>query len=198
MTLPRVHAITERRVLTAPALQATVLALAQHGPALALHVRDRTATARELAAHAIAISAWLDGCGVQVFVNSRPDIARAIGARGVQLGQHDLAPTDARIVLGAGWIGVSLHSMHALAGVRDADYAMLGPVFPTATHPGAPALGTGPLPAAHIHVIAIGGITLERVPAVRQAGYHGVAAIRAIWDAPAPGDVVARMLEELA
>jgi len=196
--LPRVHAITDGRVLALPDLQARVLGLAHHGSTLALHVRDRDASGQAFTHHVTTIMRWLDGSGVLVLVNSRPDIARALGAGGVQLGVRDLTPADARKVLGPGWIGRSLHAPSELALAQGADFAILGPVFPTASHPGAPPLGAHSLPVCEIPVIAIGGVTLGRVRSVRRAGYHGVAAIRAIWDAPSPGVAVAAMLEEFA
>lgn len=196
--LPRVHAITDGRVLGLPDLQARVLGLAQQGGALALHVRDRDASASAFTERVATVMRWLDGSGVLVLVNGRPDIARALGAGGVQLGARDLTPADARTVLGPGWIGRSLHAHSELPLARGADFAIMGPVFPTASHPGAPALGAHSLPVCEIPVIAIGGITLERVRSARRAGYHGVAAIRAIWDAPSPGAAVAAMLEEFA
>lgn len=196
--LPRVHAITDGRVLALPDLQARVLDIARHGGALALHVRDREASASDFTARVTMVMHWLRGSGVLVLVNSRPDIARALEAGGVQLGARDLAPADARAVLGPGWIGRSLHGHHELAQAAGADFAVMGPLFPTASHPDAPALGAHPLPMCEIPVVAIGGITLGRVRTVRQAGYHGVAAIRAIWDTSSPGAAVAAMLEEAA
>lgn len=197
MTLPRVHAITDRQVFARADLSQRVRSLARHGAHLAVHVRDRTATARNLATHALQFAGWLEGSGVVLVVNARPDIARAVGAAGVQLGAHDLAPDDARIVFPGGLVGRSVHSVAEVAGARHqgADYAILGPVFPTATHPGATVLGPGQLPNMGIPVVAIGGITLERVRTVRSAGYYGVAAIRAIWDAADPGTAVAELLE---
>jgi thiamine-phosphate diphosphorylase len=194
--LPRIHAITDGRVLAMPDLRACVEDLARHGSALALHVRDRQASARDLSARALEVSGWLAGSGVALIVNARPDVARATSGAGVQLGASDLTTADARTVFPTGWIGRSTHSLRDVAIASDdgADFVLLGPVFETASHPGSTPLGLTPLPRTRIPVIAIGGITLERVPTVRAAGYYGVAAIRAIWDAPAPGDAVAAML----
>lgn len=196
MSLPRIHAITDGRVLALPDFRARVQDLGRHGPALALHVRDRQASARDLAAQAVEVSGWLAGTGVAIIVNARPDIARAISASGVQLGASDLTPADARTVFPTGWIGRSVHSVHevTIASGQGADFTLLGPVFETASHPGSAPLGLTPLPDTRMPVIAIGGITLERVPMAGAAGYYGVAAIRAIWDAAVPGDAVAAML----
>jgi thiazole tautomerase (transcriptional regulator TenI) len=125
-----------------------------------------------------------------VFVNARSDIAAAVGAHGVQLGSEDLTPADARRVM-RGWIGRSVHSVdEAAAAVQEgADYLMVGTVYESASHPDRPAGGVDLVRQTSrlgIPVIAIGGITPARAAEVREAGAYGVAAIRALWEAPDP------------
>src|SRR5205823_5731877 len=85
---------------------------------------------------------------------------------------------------------------------RGAAYLLVGPVFPTATRPSparaplGPGLVTG-IVGLGLPVIAIGGVTPERLPELRAAGVYGVAAIRALWDAADPRATARRMVQEL-
>jgi thiamine monophosphate synthase len=84
------------------------------------------------------------------------------------------------------WVGQSTHTaMSALAST--ADWAFLGPIWPTASHPDRPALGADALRGAGPRVVAIGGLTPVRAREAVQAGAIGIAAISALWDAPDPG-----------
>jgi thiamine-phosphate diphosphorylase len=126
-----------------------------------------------------------------VIINARPDLARAVGAQGVQLGSADLSVPDARRVLRVGWIGRSVHTTaEAREAIADgADYLLLGSIFETATHPGRAGLGLGVLTevvALGTPVIAIGGITSDRAAEVKGTGAWGVAAVRAFWHATDP------------
>jgi thiamine-phosphate diphosphorylase len=186
--LPRVHAVTDRTILSAPDFGIRAAAIAAAGSAVALHARDRGGTGARLAASTLRLVALARPPEAAVFVSGRPDIAAASGAHGVQLAAGDLAPADARRVLVHGWIGRSVHSLdEARAAVEEgADFLLLGSIYETASHFGRPALGAGPLrEAARLGrpVIAIGGITPERVPELKAAGAYGVAAIRALWQA---------------
>jgi 8-oxo-dGTP diphosphatase len=76
---------------------------------------------------------------------------------------------------------------------------LVGPVYATTTHPDHTPLGLARLArivGLGLPVIAIGGVTPERVAELRRAGVHGVAAIRALWDAPAARSAARRVLEE--
>ena len=189
--LPRLHAITDDAVLADADVGIRAAAIAAVGPAAALHVRARHSPAAFLARSATRFMALASPAEAAVIINARPDVARAVGAQGVQLGVGDLTTADARAVLGAGWIGRSVHSLgEARAAILDgADYLLVGAVFDTETHPGQRPLGLQTL--ADIAklgrpVIAIGGITAERTASVRDAGAWGVAAIRTLWHASDP------------
>ena len=198
--LPRVHAITDARILADPDFGIRAAAIAAAGSAVALHARAREETAAVLTASASRLLTLARPPEAAVFVNGRSDIAAAIGAQGVQLARQDLSPRDARRVLPRGWIGCSVHSNEeAEAAVEEgADFLMVGSVFETESHPGR---GPGGLElvrstAAHgVPVIAIGGITPTRAAEVREAGAYGVAAIRALWHAPDPAAATMAMLE---
>lgn len=198
--LPRLHAITDERTARRRDLDATATAIAAAAPGgVALHARGRTLSGREHCALAQHLGA---AAGAVLFVNDRLDIAVATGARGVQLGSAGLAPADARRIGPAWWIGRSVHSLAEGRAATDEqpDYLLVGPVFATPTHPGVHPLGLeglAPIVALGLPVIAIGGITVDRVGALRAAGVYGVAAIRALWDAPEPGAAARSFLHGL-
>jgi thiamine-phosphate diphosphorylase len=120
---------------------------------------------------------------VPVVISSRCDVALASGAGGVNLPESDISVADARLLLGRRLIGRSVHSLSAAQQAeRDgADFIIFGPVWESASHPGAPAAGPVALElvarAVRIPVLAIGGVTEERIAEVRGAGAAGYAAI---------------------
>lgn len=189
--LSRLHAVTDGRVLADPDLGRKAAAIAALGPAMALHLRDRGATMRHLAEIGRRFLALARPPEAAVLVNGRADLARALGAQGVQLAAGDLGVADARQVLGKGWIGRSVHSLdEARAAVEEgADFLLAGSIYATPSHPDRPAAGVGFLSACAAlgrPVVAIGGITAARAAECRDAGAWGVAAIRALWDADDP------------
>jgi len=200
--LARVHAVTDASVLALPDLGVRAAAIAAAGSAAALHARDRAAPVRILAAAAARFVALARPAEASVFVNARPDVAAAVGAQGIQLGASDLAPADARRLLAHGWIGRSVHGADEARAARDegADFLVVGPVYETTTHPGRPGAGAALVEACAdlgLPVIAIGGITAERVAEVRAAGAYGVAAIRGLWLGPDPARAALAYLQAL-
>ncbi len=192
--LPRLHAVSDTAVLAREDFPIRAAAIAAAGACVAIHARDRTASAAHLAAVTRRLLALARPPGAAVFVNGRPDIAVTLDAQGTQLGLTDLTPDEVRTAFAGawhGWIGVSVHSIEEATAARDAgaDYLLVGNVFETATHPGRSAAG---LPLIQettrlgLPVIAIGGITAQRAVAARDAGAYGVAAISALWDAADP------------
>lgn len=189
--LPRLHAVTDAAVLSREDFPIRAAAIAAAGASVAIHARDRTATAARLAAVTERLLALARPAEASVFVNARSDIAAALGTQGIHLGATDLCPRDVRAAFAAcwqGWIGASVHSVDEAVRARDegADYLMVGNIFETATHPGRSAAGPGLVEGVaklNLPVIAIGGITPERARAVRGAGGYGVAAISALWSA---------------
>jgi len=189
--LPRLHAVTDARVLADPDLGQKAASIAAVGPVVALHLRDRSASSAALAEFGRRFVALTRPPEASVIVNARPDLARALGAQGVQLGADDLPVSAARQVLGRGWIGRSVHSLEeAHQAISDgADYLLLGSIFPTPSHPDRAPLGVKVLEqcvALGSPVIAIGGITAGNAGDCHRAGAWGVAAIRALWDAADP------------
>jgi thiamine-phosphate pyrophosphorylase len=197
--LPRLHAITDERIARRPDLNSVARALAEGGGSdLAFHARGRELTGRE---H-YDLSFRLSVLPSQLFVNDRLDVALAVPTAGVQLGHGSLPVSAARALNPLWWIGKSVHDLAEAEAAKTAgaDYLVVGPVFATASHPGRSPLGLARLQeigaaAGEIPVIAIGGITVERVREVRSRGAYGVAAIRALWDDAEPAAAARRMRE---
>ena len=121
---------------------------------------------------------------VPVLISSRCDIAVAAGAAGVNLPGRDIGIELARGLIRHGLVGRSVHSLEAAkrAEIEGADFVIFGPVWPSASHPDAQPAGIGGLrEVAHglrIPVLAIGGVTADRIVECRDAGAAGYAAIR--------------------
>ena len=132
---------------------------------------------------------------VPFVVNDRPDVALAVGADGVHLGQLDLPVEWARRVAPAAFVGRSSHeAAHAERAVAEgADYFAVGPVWATPTKP-----GREPAGLSYVHDVAgrnialpwfaIGGITRDNVEQVLGAGATRIAMVRALLDAPDPAE----------
>jgi thiamine-phosphate pyrophosphorylase len=142
--------------------------------------------------------------GALFVVNDRIDLALAVDADGVHLGQGDLPPAVARRLLGPErLLGRSTHAIGQLRqAVQDGcDYVGVGPVNATPTKPGREPVGLDYVRQActesPIPCFAIGGITAEQVPAVRQAGASRVAVVRAISAVPDPAQASRRLLAAL-
>lgn len=198
--LPRLHAVTDARVLALEDLGMRAAAIASAGPSVALHARDRTASDARLCAAALRLVALARPPEAAVLVSGHPEIARATAAQGVQLGRDDLTPADARRVLGPGWIGVSVHSdEEAEAAAADgADFLVAGTIYPSPSHPTVVPVGPAFISRCArlgLPVVAIGGITVERTREIRDAGGYGVAAISALWAAADPAREALAMLE---
>ena len=195
--LPRLHAITDERIARRADVGEAAKALADGGGSdLAFHARGRELTGLE---H-YTLSVQLSNLPSFLFVNDRLDVALSVPTAGVQLGHGSLSVRAARALNPLWWIGKSVHSLSEAEAARaeGADYLVVGPVFATASHPGRQALGVARLQqivaaAAELPVIAIGGITVDRVQAVLASGAYGIAAIRALWDDAEPAEAARRM-----
>lgn len=160
--------------------RAVALGAAAKGATM-IQIRAKQLSAREqflLAREAVA------GTGIPVLVNSRADIALAAGARGVHLPAGSISPEVIRSIAPRGFlIGVSCHMEEELASAEreGADFAVFGPVFETASHPGVAPLGIEALARAvrrvAMPVYALGGITEANAPLCIAAGAAGVAGI---------------------
>lgn len=120
---------------------------------------------------------------VPVVVSSRCDIALAAGAAGVNLPESDIPVEAARSLMGERLVGRSVHSFAGAlrAAGEGADFVIFGPVWASTSHPDSPPVGVEALAevahALDIPVLAIGGVTAERIAECRRAGAAGYAAI---------------------
>jgi thiamine-phosphate diphosphorylase len=197
--LPRLHAFTDPAIVRAADFGVRAAAIAAGGPAVALHARARGESGALLTTVALRLVALARPPEAAVFVSGRSDVAAAVGAAGVQLANDDLAPRDARGVLPVGWLGRSVHSVtEARTAVSEGcDFLVVGNVYETASHPGRPAAGLELIASTvelGLPVIAIGGITPERISEVHRAGAYGVAAIRSLWHAADPAAAALALL----
>jgi thiamine-phosphate diphosphorylase len=170
--------------LTTPVAMAVVstatAGLRAAGRATMIQLRAPHLTARALETESAAVAGAV---GIPVVVSGRCDVALAAGAAGVNLPERDLAVRDARALLGTRLVGRSVHSLEAaLQAERDgADYVIFGPVWSSPTHPGVAPAGVAALEAVaralRIPVLAIGGVTAERIAQCHAAGAAGFAAI---------------------
>jgi thiamine-phosphate diphosphorylase len=198
--LPRLHAITDERIARRADLSDVARELAKGGGSeLAFHARGHELSGREHYDLAVRLS---DSQTVRLFVNDRLDVALSVPTAGVQLGHDSLPVSAARALNPLWWVGRSVHNLTEAEAARTegADYLVVGPVFATASHPGRTPLGLQRLQAIAaavdgLPVIAIGGITADRVREVRNSGAYGVAAIRALWDEVEPAEAARRMRE---
>ena len=204
--LPRLHVVTDDEVLARADFPRTASHVLEAGGArIALHVRGPATHGARLHALAAELRASADAVGALLLVNDRVDVALTVGAHGVHLGRRSLPVTDVRRILPpSAFIGVSTHDDREVeAAVRDgADFAFVGTLYETPSHPGRAGRGVEALAAASgvapgLPVLAIGGLTVERTSAVLEAGAYGIAVIRGIWNERDPRAAVRRYLEVL-
>ena len=197
--VPRLVLVTDRHATGGRDLVDVVRAALDAGlPAVQL--RDKDLDGGLLFALAERLRAETAGRKALLLVNGRVDVAVAAGADGVQLGTGAVSVADARRLLPPdALVGVSTHTAVEVAAASGADFAIFGPVYAT---PGKSAVGPAVLAAAiragSLPVVAIGGIGVAEVPAVRAAGATGVAVIRAILAAADPGAATRGLLAALA
>jgi thiamine-phosphate pyrophosphorylase len=154
-----------------------------------VQVREKDLGGRALRALVGEVLAATAGSATRVLVNSRPDVAAAAGAYGVQLPEDGLPVDQVKRAFPDLVLGASRHTVEGArrAEAEGADFVLLGPIFAT---PGkeSRAIGLAPLREATralgIPVHAVGGIGPDNARQVAEAGARGLAAIRAFLDAP--------------
>jgi len=174
------------------------------GGCRAAQLREKEWPAGRLWPLAERLRARCRAAGVTFIVNDRVDLALALEADGVHLGQDDLPARAARALLRPGMIlGVSTHSVAEARAARDAgaDYVAVGSMFPTATKPDfrlvGPALIRTLRDEIRVPLVGIGGITADNAADVIRAGAHGVAVISAVCGAADPAAAAARLLDRI-
>ncbi len=184
MFLPKVYPITNPR-LTKLSHAEQVKRLIEGGARL-IQLREKHASPKDFYEASEEAMKITRASNARIIINDRVDIALAVGAAGIHLGQDDLPPSFARKILGENAIiGFSTHNLEQVfeAVKLPIDYLAIGPVFATATKKNAEkpvgvemikktrqAIGNFPL-------VAIGGITFENFKAVLSAGANSVAII---------------------
>lgn len=176
------------------------------GGATMVQLRDKHATTRRMVDEARAIKASLAPFNVALLVNDRADVAFAAGADGVHVGQDDLAPEDARALLGPdAIIGQSIKTVAQAraAPIETLDYVCVGGVFATTSkdNPDPPVGITGLVAilevlrdrAPRLPIGAIAGIDETNAADVITAGADGIAVISALSLAPDPGAAARRL-----
>lgn len=181
---------------------------ALEGGVTLVQYRAKTASSAEMYAEALQLKALCDSFKVPLIINDRLDIAMAVGAAGVHLGQDDLPCVAARKLLGEDYIiGVSAHNpAEAKAALQSgADYLGCGAVFGTATKADVKKLGTEGLVAIcrekGLPVVGIGGVTADNYREVRAAGADGAAIVSGILAQPdisATVRAIAKVSQEFA
>jgi thiamine-phosphate pyrophosphorylase len=166
--------------------------------------RNKSGTRREIYETSLQLVLLARGTGALLMVNDHADIALAVDADGVHLGQDDLPIEHARDLLGSGkLIGVSTHSPEQakVAEAGGADYIGFGPVFRTSTKDAGPVQGIEKISVikrtVSVPVFAIGGITLANVEEVICAGADGVAVISAVLSAPDRKTAAVEMIRKI-
>lgn len=172
-------------------LRDVLIESAKSGAAI-FQYRNKTASMKEAYAESLPLRKLAVELGVLFIVNDRCDLALAVDADGVHLGQGDLPLTLARKVMGPGkLIGISTHNRDQVrtANAGRPDYLGFGPIFkPGSKQDHDPVAGIEGLRAIRaltsLPIFAIGGITVENVGDVIRAGANGVAVISAVLKAP--------------
>ena len=128
--------------------------------------------------------------GVPLIINDHPQVARVVAAEGVHLGQDDMAIAEARQVVGPNcMVGKSTHSLDQAirAFFEGADYIGFGPIFATPTKPDYPPIGLDEIQKVHeavrIPIFCIGGIKLNNLPEVLEAGARRVVIVSGLLQA---------------
>jgi thiamine-phosphate pyrophosphorylase len=199
----RLCLVTSRDLAAGRSL-AEVVAAAVAGGVTMVQLREKTASTRAFIDEAAALRLLLRDRRVPLIINDRVDVALAVGADGVHVGQDDMPLDDVRRLMGSGaLVGLSITDDADLArpDAAAADYLGVGPIFPQTTKPDATAaLGLGGLTRLRAlstrPFMAIGGIARTNAGAAMRAGADGIAVVSAIMAAP---DVLAatRVLRDL-
>ncbi len=182
-----------------------VVRAAIRGGVSCVQLREKGCSTREFVDEARLLKALLAGTGVPLFINDRLDVALAVGADGVHLGQNDLPIADARRLVGNRMIiGISAESVAdaVRAEAEGADYIGASPVFTTPTKTDtAPPLGLDGLRAirraVRLPLVAIGGIDADNAAQVLRAGADGLAVVSAIVSAPCPRTAAAGLRQRI-
>jgi thiamine-phosphate pyrophosphorylase len=196
----RLYFITDLRADTGAVLGAVL-----DGGVDMVQLRDKRASDEELLDAAATFRTACDEHGALFWLNDRPDLALRAGADGVHVGQDDQPVESVREQVGPDvLVGLSTHTPAQLerALEADVDQISVGPVYETPTKEGRPAAGLGYVrhaadTAGDRPWFAIGGIDLDNLDAVAQAGARRIAVVRVLRDAQDPAAAAAALRARL-
>jgi thiamine-phosphate pyrophosphorylase len=198
------YLVTDRGLARGRAMLDIVRAAVQGG-VTCVQLREKTCATREFIEEALAVKEFLRSRGVPLIINDRVDVALAVGADGVHLGQKDMPLAAARaIVTDTMRIGISAESLADAVAAQQggADYLGVSPIFatPTKTDAAAP-LGLVGLQAIRravdIPLVGIGGLNRQNAAAVVRCGADGVAVVSAIVAAADPEQAARELLQAI-
>ena len=196
--LPLIYPITDK-LLSRKNSHLEILKELHRGGASLAQIRDKTTPTRELLRDLVRCRDFAEANAMTLILDDRCDLVLACDLMGVHLGQEDIHPAAARALIGENRIiGYSTHSLAQVRQSRNLSiqYIGFGPVFATATKTNAdPIVGVKKLAqacrAATVPVVAIGGIGLQEIYLVKEAGAASIAVISAILTA----EDIARQME---
>lgn len=184
------YLVTDRKLMSTAALEEAVEEAILGGCTM-IQLREKNTASDEFYRLAMSIKSITDKYEIPIIINDRVDIALAVNAAGVHIGQHDLPAAAVRKIIPKDMIlGVSVSTLQeAQKAVCDgADYLGIGAMFSTDTKADAKIVSMQTLlqirKSVHIPVVVIGGIKKENAPAFRAAGVDGLAAVSAIISQP--------------
>ncbi len=197
-----VYVVTDRSLAAGrPLLWVVEESLA--GGAGVIQLREKDISTREFVELALRLKEITSRYGARLIINDRVDVALAVGADGVHLGQEDMPLQTARKILGPVLIGVSVATVAeaAAAAAGGADYLGVSAVFSTPTKKVATTVGLEGLrairKAVNLPLVAIGGINRDNAAEVVRAGADGLAVVSAVMAAASPRLAVAELLEQV-
>jgi len=196
-TLRGIYAITDSVLLPDDTRLQTAVEAAMRGGLKLLQYRDKTADASKALRQARLLNDLCLSYNCQLIINDDPVLAKTCDAAGVHLGQADGNLADARELLGCNAIiGSTCHNSLELASIAaklGADYLAFGRFFPSITKPNAPSANLDILKFAakfNLPTVAVGGVALEHLPSLANAGASMVAAAAGIFAQPCPETAV--------
>jgi len=199
----RLYLVTDRKQTNGRPL-VEVIHAALDGGVRAVQLREKDLEGGELYHLASKLRLLTSRYQARLLINDRIDVALAVDADGVHLGQTSFSVHVARQLLGSGkLIGVSTHSQEEIAAAAGADFLLFGPVYftPSKAEYGKPQ-GVERLRQAIAYssapVLAIGGIKSAQIPEVLAAGAQGIGVITAISTAPDPAQAARELLAKLS
>jgi thiamine-phosphate pyrophosphorylase len=203
VTLSPLYAIVDAGLLASRNIRLRKFAVGLRAAGVSLiQYRDKTGTPQEILAAAASLREVFAGLDRQLILNDRPDLAALAHFNGVHLGQTDLSPEDAKLVIGADRItGLSTHTgdQVSAADLTCADYIAIGPIFATSSklNPD-PVIGLEGVRRARAltqkPLVAIGGITRANARSVIDAGADSVAVISGLL---AEGESIEKVARDL-